>query len=117
RVPFLDLSLYENREEYRRVSIEKKETKYILKNVLLKFLPRHYIYRPKSGMGLPMKKLFSESEVLNEDFDLAVAYLSKDPRIKKYLPKDNNFSKVHEPYFCYMLVTLYLTLKNLKYEA
>jgi len=63
RVPYLDFDLVELAghipQEYK---IKNKETKYILKKVAEKYLPKEIIYRPKTGFGAPVK------ELINNDF-------------------------------------------------
>ncbi len=56
RVPFLDRELYEfSRVLESSFKLKNGETKYILKKVAEKYLPKEVIYRPKTGFGSPVR--------------------------------------------------------------
>ena len=56
RVPYLDLELVEFSTTIPvKYKMNGKETKYILKKVAERYLPKEVIYRPKSGFGVPVE--------------------------------------------------------------
>ncbi len=56
RVPFLDLELVEFSTHIPvNLKMKGRETKYILKKVAEKYLPKHVIYRSKTGFGVPLE--------------------------------------------------------------
>lgn len=66
RVPFLDLELVQLATEIPpEFKLRGKETKYILKKVAERYLPKDVIYRSKTGFGAPIRKW-----VLNDLNDL-----------------------------------------------
>lgn len=57
RVPYLDLDLVEfSRSIPTHLKMKGNETKYILKKVAEKYLPKDIIYRPKTGFGAPIRQ-------------------------------------------------------------
>lgn len=78
RVPFLDKELVEFSTKIPvDLKMKGKETKYILKKVAERYLPKEVIYRPKTGFGAPVRKW------INEDMtSLIKDYLSAE-RVKK----------------------------------
>lgn len=61
RVPFLDLDLVNFSTTIPpKYKLKGNETKYILKKVAEKYLPKEIIYRPKSGFGAPIRKWITE---------------------------------------------------------
>lgn len=83
RVPFLDTELVEFSTKIPpHLKLKDKETKYILKKVAEKYLPKEVIYRPKTGFGAPVREW-----VLN-DMD----YLIKDYLSEKVIKKRGIFN-------------------------
>jgi len=78
RVPFLDKDLVEFSMKIPiNLKMKGKETKYILKKVAERYLPKDVIYRPKTGFGAPVRKW------INEDMtSLIKDYLSEE-RLRK----------------------------------
>jgi asparagine synthase (glutamine-hydrolysing) len=65
RVPFLDTELVEfSLTIPPQLKMKNGETKYILKKVAERYLPKELIYRPKTGFGAPVRKWITED--LNE---------------------------------------------------
>ena len=65
RVPFLDRELVDfSLTIPPKYKIKNGETKYILKKVAERYLPKELIYRPKTGFGAPVRKWITED--LNE---------------------------------------------------
>jgi asparagine synthase (glutamine-hydrolysing) len=57
RVPYLDVELVEfSKSIPTHLKMRGKETKYILKKVAEKYLPKDIIYRPKTGFGAPVRQ-------------------------------------------------------------
>tara|TARA_R110001632_G_scaffold63953_2_gene152393 strand:+ start:3162 stop:5054 length:1893 start_codon:yes stop_codon:yes gene_type:complete len=74
RVPFLDKELVEFSTTIpTKLKLKGKETKYILKKVAEKYLPKEIIYRPKTGFGAPVREW-----VLNDMSSIIDEYLSKE---------------------------------------
>ena len=78
RVPYLDMDLIDFSTKIPpELKMKNGETKYILKKVAERYLPKHIIYRPKTGFGAPVRKW------IREDMDPLISqYLSPD-RIKE----------------------------------
>ena len=79
RVPFLDTELVRfstNIPQYYK--LQGNETKYLLKKVAEKYLPKEVIYRPKTGFGAPVREW-----ILNDMDDLINDYLSKETITKR----------------------------------
>jgi asparagine synthase (glutamine-hydrolysing) len=78
RVPFLDKDLVEfSTRVPLHLKLNGNETKYILKKVAEKYLPKDVIYRPKTGFGAPVRQW-----ITNDMTPLIEDYLSED-RVKK----------------------------------
>jgi len=89
RVPFLDTELVRfstNIPQYYK--LQGNETKYLLKKVAEKYLPKEVIYRPKTGFGAPVREW-----ILNDMDDLINDYLSKETITKRGI---FNFDKVSD---------------------
>jgi asparagine synthase (glutamine-hydrolysing) len=87
RVPFLDTELVEFSTNIPpHYKLKGNETKYLLKKVAEKYLPKEIIYRPKTGFGAPVRDW-----ILNDMDDLINDYLSKETIIKRGI---FNFDKV-----------------------
>lgn len=87
RVPFLDTELVQFSTNIpQHYKLQGNETKYLLKKVAEKYLPKEVIYRPKTGFGAPVREW-----ILNDMDDLINDYLSKETIIKRGI---FNFDKV-----------------------
>ncbi|WP_299107776.1 asparagine synthase (glutamine-hydrolyzing) [uncultured Tenacibaculum sp.] len=74
RVPFLDKELVEFSTKIPvELKLKGKETKYILKKVAERYLPKEVIYRPKTGFGAPVREW-----ILNDMSFMIEDYLSKE---------------------------------------
>jgi len=81
RVPFLDTELVEFSTKIpEELKLKGNETKYILKKVAEKYLPKEVIYRPKTGFGAPIRDW-----ILNDMDFLIKDYLSKESINKRGL--------------------------------
>ena len=68
RVPYLDIDLVEFAQNLNpNFKLKDGETKFILKKVAERYLPKEIIYRPKTGFGAPVRKWVKEdmSEMIN----------------------------------------------------
>ncbi len=89
RVPFLDKELVEFSTTIPvEFKLKGKETKYILKKVAERYLPKEVIYRPKTGFGAPVRQW-----ILNDMSLIINKYLSKEVIEKR---KVFNYKKVHK---------------------
>ena len=69
RVPYLDLDVFEFAQKIPpSLKMKGNETKYILKKVAERYLPKEIIYRPKTGFGAPVRKWITEdmSDMIRE---------------------------------------------------
>ena len=74
RVPFLDIELVEFSTKIPpQYKLKGNETKYLLKKVAEKYLPKEVIYRPKTGFGAPVREW-----ILNDMDYLITDYLSEE---------------------------------------
>lgn len=79
RVPFLDTELVEFSAQIPpELKLKGKETKYILKKVAERYLPKEIIYRPKTGFGAPVREW-----ILNDMDYLIKDYLSEESIVKR----------------------------------
>ncbi len=74
RVPYLDLELVEFSTTIPpKLKLNGSETKYLLKKVAERYLPKEIIYRPKTVFGGPVRKW-----ILNDMSAIINDYLSKE---------------------------------------
>ena len=89
RVPFLDKELVEFSTKIPvGLKLKGNETKYILKKVAERYLPKEIIYRPKTGFGAPVREW-----IINDMSPLIEKYLNKEDIEKRNI---FNYKKVHE---------------------
>ncbi len=111
RVPFLDKELVEFSTQIPvHFKMKGFTTKYILKKVAEKYLPKEVIYRPKSGFGAPVR------EWIIKDMDpLIQKYLSPESINKRgifnsdsvwKLINDNKINKVDASYTIWALLSI-----------
>lgn len=78
RVPYLDYELVKLAgripKEYKT---KGKTTKYILKKVAEKYLPKDVIYRPKSGFGSPVRQMITSNFIPMIEERLSTEFLNK----------------------------------------
>ena len=75
RVPFLDFDLVKFSHQLPdNFKIKNNQTKYLLKKVAERYLPKDVIYRSKTGFGSPVRNMINKDfkvmidEYLNENF-------------------------------------------------
>jgi len=79
RVPFLDVDLVEFATKIPpELKLKGKTTKYLLKKVAERYLPKEVIYRPKTGFGAPVRKW-----IINDMDELINNYLSRSQLEKR----------------------------------
>ncbi len=74
RVPFLDNDLVKFSTRLPvNLKMKGKETKYLLKKVAERYLPKEVIYRPKTGFGAPVRKWITQDldEMINDYLSLS----------------------------------------------
>lgn len=117
RVPFLDLDLV---NFSTRLSPDLKmrggETKYILKKVMEKYLPREVIYRPKTGFGAPVREWVLNDLHEKIQDELSVESVSKrgifNPQEVQRLINDNRSGKIDASYTIWSLLAIESWLKQ-----
>lgn len=95
RSPFLDTDLIEFvfnlPYEYK---IRDGEQKYILKDILLEYMPKDFVYRRKQGFGAPIEKWLSNSTMK----DYVYEKLGPKAKIRSFLSKENINNCLHSFY-------------------
>lgn len=117
RVPFLDNDL----EEFsctipEDLKIKNGETKYILKKVAERYLPREIIYRPKTGFGAPMRKWITDTLQSRIEEDLSAERLMNQgifdhKRVDKLIQK-NLSGKLDASYSIWALLSIQSWIKQ-----
>lgn len=117
RVPYLDLDLINFACQLDpKLKLKGRETKYILKKVAERYLPKEIIYRPKTGFGAPVRKW------IVEDMDAMIKErLSKEAIIKQgmfdpaevhRLIAENKTGKVDASYSIWSLLAISSWMKQ-----
>ncbi len=92
RVPYLDLELVEfSKQIPDNLKIKNGTTKYILKKVAERYLPKHIIYRSKTGFGAPVRDMID-----NELQSLIDKYLNKERIIDQNIFNYNKIKSMIE---------------------
>jgi asparagine synthase (glutamine-hydrolysing) len=111
RVPFLDKDLVEFSTKIpTHLKLKGVSTKYILRKVMERYLPKHIIYRSKSGFGGPLR-----SWIINDLDDKITELLSKEniegrgifnyETIRKLII-DNKLGKIDASYSIWCLLAI-----------
>jgi asparagine synthase (glutamine-hydrolysing) len=111
RVPFLDLDLVNFSTTIpAEFKLKGDETKYILKKVAEKYLPKEIIYRPKSGFGAPIRKWITVDldDMIKERLapDVIMARGIFDERAVWKLINDNKAGKIDASYTIWSLLAI-----------
>lgn len=118
RVPLLDPNIIESSNNFEDMHLKNGILKYSLKKILTKYLPEELVFREKSGFSMNLKKTFKTSKFLSKDLDLAVSYIKRKNIIRNFniakISKNKNYYITEYPYFCYALISLYYSIKNLE---
>lgn len=121
RVPYLDMELVQFAASIPPfMKMKGKETKYILKKVAERYLPKEVIYRPKSGFGAPVRKWITEDmdeKIKNElSFEKLKQQGIFDPQAVWKLIKDNKERKIDASYtvWCLLAIGSWIRLFNPK---
>ncbi len=112
REPFLDQNIIEFSQKIPdSLKIKNKQTKYLLRKVLYKYVPKELIERPKQGFSIPLAKwlrghLFQDLTNLINDTKF-IDFFDLDNSVKKDL-QDFLFSKRYvNPHFIWSLFILH----------
>jgi asparagine synthase (glutamine-hydrolysing) len=111
RVPYLDVELVNFSTTIPpELKMKGKETKYILKKVAERYLPKEIIYRSKSGFGAPVREW-----VIHNLHNKIKDYLSKETLNRRgifnadavwKLIEDNKHSKIDASYIIWDLLAI-----------
>jgi asparagine synthase (glutamine-hydrolysing) len=94
RVPFLDHKLVEFMLNVpASLKFKNNQTKYLLKKVAEKYLPKEVIYRKKVGFAAPTVRWFSRGKIFPEYFKMVN---SKANSNKLFLPSVKNLEKCYK---------------------
>ena len=111
RVPFLDKELVEFSTKIPpNLKLKGKETKYILKKVAERYLPKEVIYRPKTGFGAPVREWITNdmenliNDYLSEENIKNRGYLNYDKVVE--LIDDNKKGKIDASYPIWSLLAI-----------
>jgi asparagine synthase (glutamine-hydrolysing) len=118
RVPFLDLELVEFAASLPvSLKLRKGETKYLLKKVAERYLPRDVIYRPKTGFGAPVRKWITRDlddriqETFQSNTQNQLSEIFNLEHIRKLI-KDNKEGKVDASYTIWALLSIQSWMKQ-----
>ncbi len=90
RVPFLDKELVEFSTRIPpELKMKGKTTKYLLKKMMERYLPKEVIYRPKTGFGAPVREW-----ILNDLHSLIDVNLSNENLLKISIFDNNEIQKL-----------------------
>lgn len=111
RVPFLDVDLVKWSTELP-ISLKMKgtTTKYILRKMMEKYLPKELIYRPKTGFGAPVRKwILNDLDVMIQDY-LSEENIRKrgifDVKSIRQLISDNKKGRIDAAYSIFTLLAI-----------
>lgn len=111
RVPYLDVELVEYVSSIPPyLKMNGNETKYILKKVAERYLPKDVIYRPKTGFGAPVRKWITEDLDWKIDEYLSYDILRKrgifNPDKVRKLIADNKTGEIDASYTIWCLLAI-----------
>lgn len=111
RVPFLDKDLVDFSTKIPvRFKMKGNETKYILKKVAEKYLPKDIIYRPKTGFGAPVREWITKDLRPMIDERLSKKNIEKwgifDYSAIQQLVDDNQRKKIDASYSIWALLAI-----------
>jgi len=111
RVPYLDKELVEFAIKIPpSLKLRDNETKYILKKVAERYLPKDVIYRPKTGFGAPVRKWITEDLKKTIEEKLSEIQIRKrglfNYNAVQKLIKDNQAGKIDASYIIWGLLAI-----------
>jgi asparagine synthase (glutamine-hydrolysing) len=117
RVPFLDLELLEFSTKLPvNLKMKGTTTKYLLKKVAERYLPKDVIYRPKTGFAAPARQWITNELADTVDKTLAADRLQKqgifNPIAVKQLIEDNKEGKIDASYTLWSILAIESWLKQ-----
>jgi asparagine synthase (glutamine-hydrolysing) len=114
REPFLDQNIIEFAMSLPdNVKIREGETKWILRQILYKYVPKELLDRPKQGFAIPTKKwlhtiLSQELDSIYLDTDFVAAFHFQPETLKQIIVNFKASAKRQEnPYLVWFLYCLY----------
>lgn len=124
RVPFLDNDLVEFACKLPpQMKLRGSQTKYILKKVAERYLPKEVIYRPKTGFGAPVRKWITEDLASHIQSKLGAVRLEQievfDSSAVASLVKRNSEGKIDAAYtiWCLLAIESWLRQFTTKVES
>ncbi|HEX5624794.1 MAG TPA: asparagine synthase-related protein, partial [Saprospiraceae bacterium] len=91
--------------------IKGKVSKYILKKVAERYLPKELIYRPKTGFGAPVREWIMHDFSSHLDKALSESEISRqgifDPEAVRKLIRDNQDKKVDASYILLEILAIH----------
>lgn len=116
RVPFLDLELLEFSTTLPlNLKMKGTTTKYLLKKVAERYLPKEVIYRPKTGFAAPARQWITNELAETVDRTLSAENLNKqgifNPITVKKLIEDNKEGKIDASYTLWSILAIESWLK------
>jgi asparagine synthase (glutamine-hydrolysing) len=114
RVPLLDLGIISASKNFPiDYFFHQKVNKYLLKEYLFKYLPKHLVYRNKSGFGIDPSFLIDKSSKINLELNDILNYLSKNDLFPfKNDQKSIQDIKLRRPYVIFAAIMLFHSIKN-----
>ncbi len=115
RVPFLDHSLVEFMLSVPgSLKFKNKQTKYLLKKVAEKYLPKDIVYREKIGFSAPTDKWFNSEGYFNNYFN-TLSKKSRNGHFVSGVENIENFYELHESGFAVQkwVIQNFLSHKNI----
>jgi asparagine synthase (glutamine-hydrolysing) len=112
RVPLLDIDVIVNSDQFEKIKLSGGCLKYLLKKILLSYLPHKFVFRGKSGFGANLKVKFHHSPQLQQDLARAIEFLkSRDLLPPGFKIKKQGWYAKRYPNFCFSLIVLYYNLQ------
>lgn len=111
RVPFLDIELVEFATQIPpSLKLKGKETKYVLRKLAERYLPKDVIYRPKTGFGAPVEHWvrhelddFIEERLSKEELEAQSIFDQK--RVRQII-LDNKIGKINASYNIWSILAI-----------
>lgn len=113
REPFLDQQLLEfGMKLPDKLKVQGKSSKYLLRQVLYKYVPKHLIERPKQGFSIPVQQwllghLKPALLALKEDQDFAQTFQLSQRELQQIIDNFVAQKRYVNPHFIWFLYTLH----------
>jgi asparagine synthase (glutamine-hydrolysing) len=118
RVPFLDIELVNFAARLpHTLKMKNNETKYLLKKVAERYLPKEIIYRPKTGFGAPVRKwILNDLELMISERLLKDSNNIFDISKIKLLIEQNKSGKIDASYAIFCLLAIYSWMNQFNHD-